>query len=396
MRILIGISGGISAYKIYELIRLFVKNGDEVKVILTGNAHHFVNPLVVETLSLNKCNSEMFAPRIYMEHIELTRWADIMLIAPATANIIGKIANGIADDLLSTTVPAMDGTPVLIFPSMNTAMFNNKAVKQNMEKLRALSYFVFKPVTGQLACGEEGRGRLPEPLAIYNLTRSFIKTDYKKPGNSFKGKCILITAGATRAYIDPVRYITNDASGRTGVEIAFAFYMRGARIFFIGDKKVLERFPEIFIYSEKIFEVKTTGQVLEKAKHIFPDIDIYVSSAALSDFSNEPEKNKLKKKEGYFEFKIPTGPDVFKELSKIKGKQVMVGFALETENLKENALRKLRDKGMDVVLANDNSAIASDKTTGFIIDRLGNKVELKDCNKTLLAEKLVRVIENIT
>jgi len=171
--------------------------------------------------------------------------------------------------------------------------------------------------------------------------------------------------------------------------------MRGARIFFICNKKVLERFPEISIYSERIFVVETTGQVLEKAKHIFPDIDIYVSSAALSDFINEPEKNKLKKREGYFEFKIPIGPDVFKELSEIKEKQVMVGFALETENLKENALNKLREKSMDVILANTNSAIASDKTTGFIIDRLGNRVELKNCNKTLLAEKLVRVIGNI-
>lgn len=394
MNVLIGITGGISAYKIYDLIRLFVKNNDKVKVIITANAGQFVEPLVIETLSGNPCKSDMFAERNDIAHIELARWADVFIIAPATANIIGKISNGIADDLLSTTAVSLDNVPTLIFPAMNSAMYKNRIVRENIEKLKALGFFVSKPESGSLACGETGPGRLPHPEAIFSITEAYFrKTSSSKNDNFFSGKKVMITAGATKAYLDPVRYISNDASGRTGVDLATALFLRGAEIYFIAGKNVPDKFPVLGIITGNFFEAETTEDVYVKAEKVFSEMDIYISTAALSDFKNAPENNKIKKNEKEFKLNIPCSIDVFKKLSEIKDKQLMVGFALETENIIDNALRKMKSKNMDLIVANNSESINSETTSAVIIDRNEKKQEIEKCSKKEFASILTQIIK---
>ncbi len=397
MKVLIGITGGISAYKIYDLIRLFTKNGHEVKVIVTENAKHFVEPLVIETLSKNTCMSDMFSRRTDVVHIELARWADIFVLAPATANIIGKISHGIADDLLSTAIISMDKVPCIIFPAMNSVMYASKVVVDNIKRLKSFGYFIVESASGSLACGETGKGRLPDPEAIFTLTRAlFNKTTLEESSrnNFYNGKNIMITAGATKAFLDPVRYITNSASGRTGVELAVSLYLRGANVYFIADKNVKKRFPELEIITCNFFEAETTEDVYKKALEHFNKIDIYISTAALTDFKNSPKKNKIKKSKGEFNLTIPAGIDVFQELSKARNKQVMVGFALETENLIDNAIEKMKNKKMDIIVANKAASINSEFTSAFIIDSTGCKQEIEECDKGIFAEKLIRKIED--
>jgi phosphopantothenoylcysteine decarboxylase/phosphopantothenate--cysteine ligase len=391
MNVLIGITGGIAAYKTYGLIRLFIKNGDMARVVLTQNALHFVQPLVIETLSGQKCYTDMFAPRTEIEHISLTQWADILVIAPATAGIIGKIAGGIADDLLSTCVLAMDNKPCYIFPAMNSAMYRNKILRQNLKKLKEAGFLLFDPVEGDLACSDKGKGRMPGPGAIFRI----IKSCQLVPGFSFKsrlmGRRVLMTAGTTKAHIDPVRFISNRASGRMGVELARAFYSEGADVTCIGDRGLRERFPEIEVYSELV-EVDTTEELLAEAEKRFDSVDFYLSSAAISDIANKPEAFKIKKEKERFLLKLQVAPDVFSNLSKKRKKQVMVGFALESENLVQNASDKLKKKNMDLIVANPPDSMGGEKTTAVIINKNGVKKEFIDINKAVLAQRIVEMI----
>jgi len=341
--------------------------------------------------------SDMFSRRTDVVHIELARWADIFVLAPATANIIGKISHGIADDLLSTAIISMDKVPCIIFPAMNSVMYASKVVEDNIKRLKSFGYFIAEPARGSLACGETGKGRLPDPEAIFTLTRAlFNKTTLEESSrnNFYNGKNIMITAGASRAYLDPVRYITNSASGRTGVELAVSLYLRGANVYFIADKNVKKRFPELEIITCNFFEAETTEDVYKKALEHFNKIDIYISTAALTDFKNSPKKNKIKKSKGEFNLTIPAGIDVFQELSKARNKQVMVGFALETENLIDNAIEKMKNKKMDIIIANKAASINSEFTSAFIIDSTGCKQEIEECDKGIFAEKLIRKIED--
>jgi phosphopantothenoylcysteine decarboxylase / phosphopantothenate---cysteine ligase len=394
MNVLIGITGGISAYKIYDLIRLFVKNSDSVKVIITENAGRFVDSLVIETLSGNSCMSDMFAERNNIAHIELARWAELFIIAPATANIIGKISNGIADDLLSTSVISMKNVPTLIFPAMNSAMYENDIVQKNICKLRELGFFVSRPESGSLACGETGPGRLPHPEAIYRIAEAYFRKKFSdEPDDYLYGRKVMITAGATKAYLDPVRYVSNNASGRTGVELAIEMFLRGAEIYFITSKNVIEKFPVLKIIVNEISEVETTEDVYRKAEKKFDEMDIYISTAALSDFKNSPLENKIKKDKSGFKLDIPAGIDVFKELSKKKDRQLMVGFALETENLIDNAVKKMKEKNMDLIIANKSESINSGVTSATVIDKNGVNEKMDNLDKGIFAERLVRIIK---
>lgn len=392
MNVLIGVSGGIAAYKIADLVRLFVKDGHQVKTVLTENAKYFVTPVTLETLSKNKCYTELFSSARDVEHVELGKWADIMLVAPATANIIGKIANGICDDLLSTVVLALD-KPCFIFPAMNTNMLTHPAVNDNIAKLRDWGYIVYDPAEGELACGDNGKGRLPDVDLIYQVVMA--ETERAEIASSLSNKNVLITAGSTKSYIDPVRYIENGSSGLMGVELARQAWLRGAKVTLVCNKEVVERFPWAKYYTDMTVLVDTTEDVYKSVTGLFGSTDIYISAGALCDFKNEPRSEKIKKDGKEIVIKLKPSVDVFSELSKAKKKQLMIGFALETSDLERNAKEKLSSKGMDLVVANSVEAIDSSLSSAVIIDSKGIRKYVKESDKRIVAEEILREIEKL-
>jgi len=390
MKILIGISGGIAAYKTPDLVRLFMKNGHEVKTILTENAKYFVTPTTLETVSKDKCYTELFTDTRDIGHVSLADWADVMVIAPATANIMGKICAGICDDLLTTVVMALD-KPCYIFPSMNTKMYTHPAVQENIAKLSEWGYVVYEPVEGELACGDSGKGRLPDVDFIYEMVIS--ETERSLIKSPLLGKNIVITAGSTKAYIDPVRYIENGSSGTMGVELVRQSWLRGANITLVCNRGVVDKFPWVSYYVSSIILVNTTDDVLKGVTQIFNKTDIYISAAALCDFTNDPEAKKIKRSGKDLTIKLKPSVDVFSALSKKKSKQLMVGFALESDDLEKNAVAKLKNKGMDLVVANSVDAIGSQKSSVVIIDKKGTKKYLKNTDKRNIAEGILNEIE---
>lgn len=392
MNILMGVSGGIAAYKIADLVRLFVKDGHEVKTILTENAKYFVTPVTLETLSKNKCYTELFSSTRDVEHVELGKWADLMILAPATANIIGKIAGGICDDLLSTVVLALD-KPCYIFPAMNTNMLTHPAVNENITKLRDWGYVVYDTAEGELACGDTGKGRLPDIELIYQVVMG--ETERAEIDSSLSNKSVLITAGSTKSYIDPVRYIENGSSGLMGVELARQAWLRGAKVTLVCNKEVVDKFPWAKYYTDMTVLVETTEDVYKSVSGLFDDVDIYISAGALCDFKNEPQANKIKKDGKDITIKFSPAVDVFSELSKLKKKQLMIGFALETNDLERNAKEKLTSKGMDLVVANSVEAIDSASSSAVIIDSKGIRKYVKESDKRVVAEEILKEVEKL-
>ena len=392
MNILIGVSGGIAAYKIADLVRLFIKDGHEVKTILTDNAKYFVTPVTLETLSKNKCYTELFSNTRDVEHVELGKWADLMIIAPATANIIGKISNGICDDLLSTAVLALD-KPCYIFPAMNTNMLTHPSVSENIAKLREWGYVLYDPTEGELACGDTGKGRLPDVELIYQIVIG--ETERSEMASSLSSKKVLITAGSTKSYIDPVRYIENGSSGLMGVELSRQAWLRGAKVTLVCNKEVLEKFPWVTYYTEMTVVVETTEDVYKSVNGLFESADIYISAGALCDFKNEPRSEKIKKDGKDITIKLSPSVDVFSELSKLKKKQLMIGFALETSDIERNAKDKLISKGMDLVVANSVEAIDSSSSSAVIIDSKGIRKYVKESDKRVVAEEILKEVEKL-
>lgn len=392
MNILIGVSGGIAAYKVADLVRLFVKDGHDVKTILTENAKRFITEVTLETLSKNRSYSDMFSDVKDVKHISLAKWADIMIIAPATANTMAKICHGVCDDLLSTVVTALD-KPCYIFPSMNTKMYTHPSVQENIAKLREWGYIVYEPAEGALACGDSGKGRLPDVSLIYEIVVG--ETERAQIDSPLFDKKVTITAGSTRAYIDPVRYIVNSSSGRTGVELVRQAWLRGAKVDLICNSEVVEKFPWVTYYTDLITIVETTEDVFKSARAVFDETDIYISSAALCDFANNPLKNKIKKTGKNTSIDLKPAVDVFSELSKNKRNQVMVGFALETDDLEDNAGIKLREKGMDMVIANTVEAIGSKNSKVVIMDVKGIRKYVKEDDKRSVSSQILDEVEKL-
>ena len=392
MKILIGISGGIAAYKICDLVRSFVTDGHEVKTILTDNAKQFVTTTTLETLTKSKCYSDLFSNVKDIEHVSLAKWADVMVVAPATANTIAKISSGVCDDLMTTVIMALD-KPCYIFPSMNTNMYTHPSVQENIAKLRDWGYIVYDPEEGELACGDTGKGRLPDVELIHEIVIG--ETERAKINSPLNNKNIIVTAGSTRAYIDPVRYIVNSSSGMMGAELVRQSWLRGANVTLVCNKEVLERFPWVTYYSELIILVETTEEVLKEVSEAFNETDIYISAAALCDFGNNPEPKKIKKSDKETIIKLKPSVDVFSELSKKKTKQFMVGFALETDAMEENASAKLREKGMDLVIANTVDAIGSKSSRVAIMDRQGIRKYVQEAGKRIIASEILNEVEEL-
>ncbi len=380
--ILLGITGCISAYKAASLIREFKKNGDDVKVILTLNGSKFITPLTLRTLSENKVYTSLFDDENEWstEHITLSRWADILVVAPASANIIGKFASGIADDLLSTTFLSFDKN-VIVVPTMNKTMYENKATVENIRVLKERGVFVMEPEEGFLACGEEGKGRFPQIEKIFLLTKRLLF-----PEEKLKGKRIIITGGGTFERIDPVRVITNLSSGRMALSFAKAAYFNKAeKILFVHGR--MDEKP--FDFSENIY-VESSEHLKNVLEEKVDQYDILIMAAAVTDFKTAYNKEKIKKKEE-LDIKLFKTEDILKSL---KDKRILkIGFALESEKHLESGLKKLKEKNLDYIIINDKENLGKEKGSILIISKDGEKLSIENADKFEIALKVIEWIK---
>ncbi len=390
MRVLLGVSGGIAAYKIPALVRELVKAHHEVHVVLTRHARKFVSPLVLEALSGFPVLTSLFDLHgSTLPHIEEPLHADLMVIAPATANILGKIAHGIADDLLSTMVLALDA-PLLMAPAMNTRMYHHPAVAANIEVLRKRGVHLLEPAEGELACGESGPGRMPEVAEILRAIEQ-----WGRPSGPLRGKRVLVTAGPTLEPIDPVRVLTNRSSGKMGYAVAVEALRQGADVTLISGPTRLSP-PE----GVGFVAVETAREMQAETENIFPQCDVLIMTAAVGDYRlKSPAKEKMKKGGAPVTLPLVENPDILKTVAERKRPdQFLVGFAAETGNLKENARRKLTAKGVDLLVANDvtekGAGFGSDENRALILDRSGTIEETGLLPKSELARRiLARIAE---
>lgn len=342
--VVVGVTGGIAVYKIPNLVSMLKKAGADVYVIMTKNSMEFITPLPFETLTGHNCIVDTFAHNFTMdvEHISISKKADLVIIAPCTANVIGKIANGIADDMLTTTIMACT-CPVLISPAMNTKMYENKIVQKNISTLKANGYKVIDSDSGFLACGENGAGRMPEPQTLFDYVEKEIA--FRK---DLAGKKVVITAGPTQEAIDPVRFITNHSSGKMGYALAKAAMLRGADVTLISGPVSLEK-PD-FINTIYVKSAKEMAQAVKDNENA----DIIIKAAAVADYTPATVANhKIKKSGNDMAIKLERTEDILQYLgSNKKSGQKIIGFSMETENLVENSTAKLKKKNVDMIVAN--------------------------------------------
>ena len=387
--VVIGVTGGIAVYKALDVISALRKKDIEVHVIMTESASKFVNPLTFQSISQNMVVTDMFAePKAWeIQHISLAQKADLMLIAPATANVIGKISNGIADDMLSTTVMATKAK-VLIAPAMNTNMYQNPIVQNNISKLKDFGYKFIEPASGRLACGDIGIGK----LADVNTIVERVIEELEDKEQDLLGKKVLVSAGPTIAPIDPVRYITNRSTGKMGYAIAKEARDRGAEVILVSGPTNLEPPKNV-----KIINIKTNEEMIKEILQNFKWADIVIKSAAVADYKpKEYSKEKIKKGEGDLNICLTRDNDILKFLGEIKTHQVLVGFAAESNNVLENAERKLKNKNLDFIVANDitssDTGFGSEDNKVVILSKNNEKLELEKMSKKKVASNIFDMI----
>ncbi|HOG11457.1 MAG TPA: bifunctional phosphopantothenoylcysteine decarboxylase/phosphopantothenate--cysteine ligase CoaBC [Smithellaceae bacterium] len=383
-KIVLGITGGIAAYKSAELTRAFIKAGAEVKVIMTQSATEFIAPLTLRTLSRNPVYADMFedAEPYDMAHIALAEWADAFVVAPATGNVIGKIASGIADDLLTTTLMA-ENRPTLICPAMNDKMLANAFVQENLRKLAGAGYRVMQSGVGELACNAAGAGRLPEIPEILDEMEALLTVQ------DFAGEKVLVTAGPTQEPLDPVRYITNHSSGKMGYALAKAAHQRGAQVTLIsGPTRIVP--PKV----ETVVFVRTAQEMHRAVMDAWTKASVIIKAAAVADYRPRVAAGeKIKKDRGLSGIELVRNPDIIADIGAKKKKGVLVGFAMETEDLLDNARRKMIRKNMDMIVANnlrdDGAGFEGDTNIITILDRLGHTVALDKMTKQDAAHRIL-------
>lgn len=383
-KIILGITGGIAAYKAAELTRALVKKGAQVKVIMTRNAQEFITPLTLQTLSNNPVYTEMFAlvENSGIGHISLADFAELVIVAPATANIIGKVAGGLADDLLSTTIMATKA-PVIFCPAMNTNMYSNEIVRANIVKLAYEGYNFVEPASGELACGTWGSGRLAEIEDIIE------EAEFVLAGKDLAGEKVLVTAGPTREPFDPVRFISNYSSGKMGYAIAAMARRRGAEVTLVSGPCSLEAPRGV-----RCIPVNSAIDMRNAVVENMPDSSIIIKAAAVADYRPaQASASKIKKKKGPLSMELERNPDIIEEVGRSKGDRILVGFAMETDNLIENARGKLAAKNMDMIVANDlsrpDAGFQADTNLVKIIDAEGSIDELPLMDKTEVANRIL-------
>lgn len=384
--ILLGVTGGIAAYKSAELVRLFTKAGATVQVVMTANAQQFITPLTLQVLSGQPVCTNLFDMEFESQigHIQVARAAHLAVLAPATANVIAKYAAGIADDYLTTVLLATTA-PVLVCPAMNTKMYENPLTQRNLETLRGIGCHVLEPSSGTLACKEEGTGRLAELSEIVELAKHILTPA------TLKGKQVLVSSGPTWEMFDPVRFISNPSSGKMGYAIAQVAARRSADVHFVSGPVALHT-P----HGVSQHRVTTALEMHDLITRLAPEMDVIIMAAAVSDYRpSQMLPQKLKKTPGDLNITLLNNPDILAKLGQVKSKtkqQILVGFAAETENLVENATKKLKEKNLDFIVANNltqpGSGFCSDTNQVRIIDSSGNLTELPCLLKEEVAERV--------
>jgi phosphopantothenoylcysteine decarboxylase/phosphopantothenate--cysteine ligase len=390
-RILLGVSGGIAVYKACDLVRKLKKEGADLRVVLTTGAEEFVKPALFSALSGAPCytNKDFFTADGHIPHIELARFPDLILVVPATASLISKLRCGQSSELLLAILLATKAQ-VFIFPSMNATMYNHPAVQENLSTLKAFGYKVFPPYAGELACGEVGEGRLPEPDEINEVVKAFFKP------KDLVGRKFLITAGPTREYLDEVRFITNASTGRMGYLIAKEVYARGGEVYLIWGKDDEPEFPNLEplhgIPKPRIYRVRTTEEMFLACENLLDEVDVCIFAGAPTDFKpKQTFPGKIKKGQS-LTLELVQTVDIAKTLQKKRKKQLMVGFALEEEDkLEVYAKKKLLDKGFDLIVANPISTMGSKASKFLILGETLHKA-FESLSKEELAKELVDLI----
>ena len=383
--VVLGVTGSIAAYKIANLASMLVKLHADVNVVMTKNATNFINPITFETLTGNKCLIDTFDRNFQynVEHVALAKRADIYMVAPASANVIGKIANGIADDMLTTTIMACKA-PKIIAPAMNTNMFENTIVQDNLKKLESYGYEIISPACGYLACGDTGAGKLPseEVLLDYILKELHYEKD-------MKGKKVLVTAGPTREAIDPVRFISNHSTGKMGYAIARCAMERGAQVTLITGETSIPKPPFV-----KVIPVISAADMFDAVKENMDEADFIIKSAAVADYTPAVVADeKIKKKDGDMSIPLTRTTDILKYVGQNrKAGQVICGFAMETKDLIENATKKLNSKNVDMIVANNlkvaGAGFGTDTNVVTLIKKDGTK-ELPMMTKDEVAKAIL-------
>ena len=391
--ILLGVTGGIAAFKSASIVSLLKKKGYDVKVVMTKNATNIIGPLTLETLSRNRIYVDMWDtnPHYEVEHISLADWADMILIAPATYNIIGKVANGIADDMLTTIISAVSTRkPVFFALAMNVNMYENPILKENIDKLKSYGYRFIEVEEGLLACNYVAKGRMTEPEDIVaEIERYDIYSKIENFNIALKDKKVLITSGRTKENIDPIRYLSNNSSGKMGYSLAQAAIDLGAEVTLISGPTNLE-IPKGL---KSFVSVESALEMYEKVDEYFGDTDIFIACAAVADYRpKEYKKEKIKKSDSDLILELVRNPDILFEMGKKKDKQLLIGFAAETNDIKENALKKLEKKNLDFIVANNASTMGNNTNTVEIIRKDKTSIGINQKNKIELAYDILKEI----
>jgi phosphopantothenoylcysteine decarboxylase/phosphopantothenate--cysteine ligase len=390
--IVLGVTGGIAAYKAAEVCRELIRRGAEVQVVMTPNATRFVTPLTFQALSSRPVVTDMFAPwqEPGIGHIQLADRAELVLVAPATANLIGKIASGLADDMLTTLIMATKA-PVLLAPAMNVNMYENMIVQENLKKLLRRGYLLVEPAVGELACGWEGKGRLAEVEDIIE------EAEHALSPKDFLGKRVMVTAGPTREPIDPVRYLTNYSSGKMGYAVARVARRRGADTVLISGPTALR--PPTGV---RFMPVASARDMFKAALKEAEWADIIVKASAVADYRPlNPVTSKLKKIKGQekLTLELTENPDILFEIGRRKGERILVGFAAETSDLVKNARTKLKEKNLDLIVANDvtrpGAGFGTDTNIVLIVDQEGKAHRWPRMSKVEVAEKIFDRIQSL-
>jgi len=390
-KIILGVTGGIAAYKSAYIASALVQRGADVHVVMTEHATKFVGATTFWGITGNDVITDLFEPpkKIEIAHVSLSESADLLLIAPATANTIGKLANGIADDMLTTM--ALVARRIVFCPAMNVHMYANPIVAANIEKLRGLGYAIVEPEAGRLACGDEGIGRLADPDTIVRVVEEMLPPCWggiSNPAPTWAGKRVLVSAGPTREPIDPVRYISNRSSGKMGYAIAAEAAARGASVTLVSGPTEID--PPA---GAKVVRVETVREMFDAVMASVGEADLFVSAAAPADFRPaEMQASKIKKSD-HLTLELDKTEDILGQIGAAKGRTVLVGFAAETENLEENAAEKLRSKNADLFVANnvgtDSDVFGSDTNEVTLISRNGERVGLPKMSKREVARAIL-------